>query len=143
MLIIAATQQEIAPFVKLNYHCEVLISGIGIPSTVYHLTKKLLQEKYDVVIQAGIAGSFSKKIRKGDVVVVEQEAFADIGVEEGKKFKTIFEMGLCDKNKFPFKKGWLINTSKVLQISHLKKVKAVTVNKLNDTKKSEAAKKYF
>ncbi len=135
ILVIAATHQEIAPFVKLNYQCEVLICGVGIPSTVYHLTKKLLQEKYDLVIQAGIAGSFSKKIRNGEVVVVEQEAFADIGVEEGKKFKTIFEMGLGDKNKFPFKKGWLINTSKVLEMSHLKKVKSVTVNKVTDRKK--------
>lgn len=135
ILVVAATQQEIAPFVNLNNNIDALICGVGIPSTVYYLTKKLLQKKYDLVIQAGIAGSFSKKIKNGEVVAVEQDAFADIGVEEDRKFKTIFQLGFGDENKFPFTNGWLINTSEILMTTHLKKVKAVTVNKINDRKK--------
>ena len=135
ILVVAATQLEIASFIKTNNDIEVLISGVGIPSTVYHLTRKLLQEKYNLVIQAGIAGSFSKKIKTGDVVIVEQDVFGDIGVEENKSFKTIFQLGLGDKNEFPFKNGWLINTSETLRKSGLKKARAVTVNKINDRKK--------
>ncbi|HEY8689752.1 MAG TPA: futalosine hydrolase [Chitinophagaceae bacterium] len=135
ILVVAATQLEIEPFINLKNNIEVLICGVGIPSTVFHLTKKLLQQKYDLVIQAGIAGSFSKKIKKGEVVAVEQDAFGDIGVEEDGKFKTIFELGFGDENKFPFKNGYLINTSEILQSTHLKKVKAVTVNKINASKK--------
>lgn len=134
ILAVAATQLEIAPFIKLNKNIEVLICGVGIPSTIYHLTKKLLLEKYDWVIQAGIAGTLSKKIKQGEVVLVEQEIFGDIGVEETKKFKTIFQMGLGDENKFPFTKGWLVNSSEILMATHLKKVKAVTVNKISDKK---------
>jgi futalosine hydrolase len=81
ILVVASTQLEIEPFINLKNNTEVLICGVGIPSTVYHLTKKLLQEKYDFVIQAGIGGSFTKKIKLGEVVAVEQDAFADIGVE--------------------------------------------------------------
>ncbi|MDB5200269.1 MAG: futalosine hydrolase [Chitinophagaceae bacterium] len=135
ILLVASTQLEIEPFIKLNNNIDILICGVGIPSTVYQLTKKLLQEKYDLVIQAGIAGSFSKKIKNGDVIAVEQDVFGDIGVEEDKKFKTIFDFGFEDENKYPFKKGWLINTSEILQASHLKKVKAVTINKINDRKR--------
>ena len=136
ILVVAATQLEIAPFIKLNNTTETLICGVGIPATIYHLTKKLLQEKYDVVIQAGIGGTFSKKIKIGEVVAVKQDAFADIGAEENKKFKTIFQLGFGDKDEFPFKNGWLINISQILETTDLKKVEAVTINKINDRKKA-------
>lgn len=135
ILVVAATHMEIAPFIKMNNDTEVLITGVGIPSTVYHLTKKLLQQKYNLVIQAGIAGSFSKKIKTGEVVAVEQDVFGDIGVEENKGFKTLFQLGFGDENEFPFKNGWLTNTSDILQRPGLKKVKGVTVNKIHDRKK--------
>ena len=135
ILVVAATQLEIEPFINLKNNTEVLICGVGIPSTVYHLTKKLLQEKYDLVIQAGIAGTFSKKLKKGEVVVVEQDAFGDIGVEEKGEFKTLFQLNFDDKNKFPFKNGWLVNTSEIINTTHLKKVNGVTVNKISDRKK--------
>jgi futalosine hydrolase len=135
ILVVAATELEIEPFIKLENTIEVFICGVGIPATVYHLTKILVQEKYDFVIQAGIAGSFSKKIKKGDVVAISQDAFADIGVEEDRKFKTIFQSGLGNKNEFPFTNGLLINTSEILQSTLFKKVKAITINKISDRKK--------
>ena len=144
ILVVAATELEIAPFIKAHGNTEILITGVGIPGTVYHLTKKLLQERYDVVIQAGIAGSFSKKIKKGEVVVAEQDTFGDIGVEENKKFKTVFDLGLDNENKFPFKNGWLVNDSELLQSTGLKKVRAITINKINDSnKQTKYVKKYF
>ena len=98
--------------------------------------KKILQDTYDLVIQAGIAGTFSKNIKKGEVVLVKQDAFADIGVEEKGEFKTIFQLGFADENKFPFTNGWLVNKHhEILQTTHLKVVKAVTVNRLSDRKK--------
>ena len=68
ILVVAATELEVQPFIKENKNCDVLITGVGIPATVYHLTKKILENKYDVIIQAGIAGTFTKKIKRGDVV---------------------------------------------------------------------------
>lgn len=145
ILVVAATHQEIAPFIKLNDNIETLICGVGIPSTVYHLTKKLLQQKYDWVIQAGIAGFFgNSKIKKGEVVLVEKDVFADIGVQEKGNLKTIFELGFGNENEYPFTKGWLINNSERLQNISLKKVKAATVNTLSDNKKqTKLIKKYF
>ena len=79
---------------------------------------------------------FSKKIKIGKVVAVKQDAFADIGAEENKKFKTIFQLDFGDENEFPFKNGWLINISQILETTDLKKVEAVTINKINDRKKA-------
>ena len=101
----------------------------------YWLTKKVLQDSYDLVIQAGIAGTFSKKIKRGEVVLVKQDVFADVGVEEKGEFKTVFQLGFEDENKFPFSNGWLGNVNEILQATHLKTVNAVTINKVTDRKK--------
>lgn len=144
ILVVAATRQEIEPFIQMNNNYDTLVCGVGIPSTVYHLTKKLLQEKYELIIQAGIGGTFSKKIKKGEVVVVEQDTFADIGAEEDNKFKTLFQLGFADENDYPFKNSWLVNTSEVLKNTSLKKVNAVTINAINDRKKQiKGLKKMF
>jgi futalosine hydrolase len=135
ILVVAATQPEIQPFIEQTNGVEILISGVGIPSTVYHLTAILMHERYDLVIQAGIAGSFSKKIKNEEVVAVERDAFADIGAEENKRFKTIFQLGLGNENEFPFRNGWLLNSSEILSALPLKKVTAITINKITDRKK--------
>lgn len=135
ILLVAATYQEIEPFIGLKSDVEILITGVGIPSTIYHLTKKLLTEKFNVVIQAGIGGSFSKKIILGDVVLIQSDAFTDIGVEENKKFKSIFELGFVDVNEFPFSNGELINNTAVFQTFDLKSAKGITVNTIHDKKK--------
>jgi futalosine hydrolase len=135
ILIVAATIFEIDKSLTGNKDIEVLISGVSAPVTMYHLTKKLLQDTYGLVIQAGIAGSFSGKIKKEEVVLVKQDAFADVGVEVKREFKTIFKLGLADENRFPFSDGWLVNDNQILKTTHLKVVSAVTVNKLSDRKK--------
>lgn len=135
ILLVAATAFEINQFINTNKDVEVLICGVGIPSTIYHLITKLSASKYDVVVQAGIAGTFSKKIKKGEVVLVQKDAFADIGAEENGDFKTIFNLGFADKNKFPFKDEWLVNNHEYLRTTNLKVVNGVTVNRLSDRKK--------
>ncbi len=135
ILVVAATEMEIEPFIRANTDIETLICGVGIPSTVFHLTKKLLAEKYDIVIQAGIAGTFSKQVKKGEVISVGQDTFADIGVEENKQFKTVFELGFVDKNEFPFSYGWLTNESDIFKTLPFICGVGITVNKVSDKKK--------
>jgi ABC-type Co2+ transport system permease subunit len=59
ILVIAATAMEIAPFTEAALKADLLITGVGAPATGYYLLKKLHQSKYDLVIQAGIGGTFS------------------------------------------------------------------------------------
>ena len=115
-------------------NADLLVTGVGIPSTIYHLQKRLQQIDYDLVIQAGIAGSFGKEPALEETVMVQQEAFGDLGTEKEEEFCTLFDAKLADKNEFPFTDGWLINKSEWLDIFPLKKVRSVTVNKVSDDK---------
>ncbi len=133
ILLTAATNFEIEPFLAENKEVKVLITGVGVPATIYHLQKKLQQKEYDLVIQAGIAGTFHHDIELGEVVLVKQDTFADIGIEEQKNFKTIFDAGFADKDAFPFSNGWLINSNKHIELSSLRQVRAITVNKVSDS----------
>ena len=133
ILVIAATRTEIEPFIAGNKVAEILITGVGVPATLYHLQKKLQQKTTDLVIQAGIAGSFTHDIGLSGVALVKQDTFADIGMEEKENFKSIFQSGFADKDAFPFSDGWLVNSNPIFSRSLLPAVKAITVNKISDS----------
>jgi futalosine hydrolase len=134
ILLVAATPFEIELFINIYPKVDILITGVGVPSTMYHLQKRLHQVDYDFVIQAGIAGSFSNEIHLGQTVLVKQDTFADLGAEEKRIFTHFFTSGLINAHEFPFADGWLINTSEgLLKNTALKWVKAVTINKVSDS----------
>lgn len=132
LLIVAATEFEIEPFLKEKNNIEILITGVGIPATVFHLTKKLSEKKYDFAIQAGIGGTFKEENALAEVVQVKEDTFADLGIEENGNFKTLFDMNFINKNDFPFTDGWLVNPHPFLQKNHLPVRKAITANKIGD-----------
>ncbi|HEY6502549.1 MAG TPA: futalosine hydrolase [Chitinophagaceae bacterium] len=140
-LLVASTAKEIAPFLK-NYRnsgnkqdIDILITGIGLTAATYSLVKQVNIKRPALVIQAGIAGSFNKNISLGSVVVVKQEAIADLGVVENKQLKTMFDLGLIKSSQPPFNRGWLVNPDKnLLQKTKLKAMKAVSVNHVTTSK---------
>lgn len=133
ILIVAATNMEIASFNADNKVVDILVTGVGIPAALYHIQKKLALNTYDSVIQAGIAGAFILDLNLGDVVIAGRDTFGDIGMEENASFTPIFQSGFMDKNEFPFKDGWLINNNPLLQLCSLPIVSAITVNKVSDS----------
>jgi futalosine hydrolase len=132
VLIVAATQFEIEPFLQRNATTDFLITGIGIPATIFHLTNKLLEKNYDLVINAGIAGSFNDKISLAEVVFVKEDTFGDIGILENGNFNTLFESGFGNENDFPFTNGRLINNNADAAKLNLPFAKAITVNRITD-----------
>lgn len=90
---------------------DLVITGLGMVFTTYNLTKVLREKEYDLVVNAGIAGSFSDELSIGTVVNVTSEQFSDLGIEEPDTFKTLFEVGFLEKDQFPFKDGKLLNTN--------------------------------
>ncbi len=133
LLITAATNDEIALFTAENKDADVLITGVGVPSTLYHLQKRFQQIDYDLVILAGFAGSFTDELLLGGTVLVNKDAFGDVGMEEKQIFQPVFDTALADKNGFPFKNGWLINDNELLEKLPYKKVNAITVNTVSDS----------
>jgi futalosine hydrolase len=140
-LLTAATAKEISPFLDCYRNStnkpdvDILITGIGLTATTYALTKQINLKKPDLIIQAGIAGCFNRNISLGSVVVVKQDAIADLSVIENKQLKTMFDLKLTSFNKFPFRKGCLVNPGKeLIKQTKLKAVKAVSVNHVTTSK---------
>ncbi len=144
-LLIAATTKEIAPFLQQYREpqnawlpaldIDVLITGIGLTASTYHLTKQFYLKKPGLVIQAGVAGCFDKNIPLGSVVVVKQDTIADESVIELQKLKTLFDLRLVPQNQLPYKNGWLINPGTTLiKKTKLKAVKGISVNQITTSK---------
>jgi futalosine hydrolase len=141
-LIVAATIIEITPLLEqyranhlpANIDIDVLITGIGLTAATYSLTKQLNIKRPDLIIQAGVGGSFDHAIPPGTVLAIKQEAIADQSVIELEKLKTLFDLNLVPQNQYPFSKGWLINKSEILKKVKLKKVKGVSVNEITTSR---------
>ena len=142
ILVAAATAKEINPFLASmrqshsgNNNIDILISGIGLTASTYHFTRQLELKKYDLVIQAGVAGSFNLKTPLGTVVAVKQDTIADQSVIELQKLKTLFDLKLVPNDQRPYKNGWLINPNKeLLKKTNLKIVKGISVNQISTSK---------
>src|SRR6187455_3137789 len=140
ILVVAATAKEINPFIELTRtgdfnNADILISGIGLTASTYHLAKQIALKKYDLVIQAGVAGGFDLRIPLGAVVTVKQDTIADQSVIELQKLRTLFDLKLVPQDQYPYKKGWLINSNKdVLKKTKLKIVRGISVNQISTSK---------
>lgn len=132
VLLVSATEFEVASYFKQKDTIDVLLTGVGMPIALYHLQKKITENRYNLVIQVGLAGAFTTKFELGETVFVNQDTFGDLGIEEKERFTPIFETDLFNKNEFPFENGWLVNKNKIIQQSTLEVVKAVTINKVTD-----------
>ena len=109
----------------------ILITGVGSLSTAWSLKQWLSEnEKPDLIINAGIAGSYRNDIKIGDVVMPVTDCFADSGIEDRDNFLTLFEAGLADPDEFPYRSGLLHCDSYISEKYNklLKPVSAITVN---------------
>lgn len=151
ILIVAATAFEIRPFAaKLplishesdflstylhnNSVIDILIPGVGMMVTAWHLGKQLALKRYSTAINVGIAGAFDPTVRIGSVVNVTEDCISELGAEDGEKFLDIFELGLMDPDQFPYQAGRLINTSRIKSktLENLPRVTGSTVNTIHE-----------
>jgi futalosine hydrolase len=107
---------------------DLLISGIGQLQTAYALQKKIGIRRPDLVIQAGIGGSDDPE-DIGKVFAIGSDMMADLGVLETAGFKNLFELGLDNPERFPFRKGVLKNPyRRLLEWTGLPVADGITVN---------------
>jgi len=145
ILIVAATWLEVKlladelEFVEESSHLlrkyqihdieiDILTTGIGTAFTSFHLTNTLHDNKYQFVINIGIAGSLTNDLSIGEVVSVVTDEFADLGIEKENEFLTLFESGFMDANEFPFERG-ILKATDSNGLFQLKKVRGITTNK--------------
>lgn len=118
ILLTAATHNEINTTIDwltsvkgaVNGHeVEVLITGAGSTPTSYALTRQLLWRSPEIVIQAGIGGSFKQEYPPETIVFISEDVFADLGAIENGELTDIFDMGLAGANEHPFTNRLLVN----------------------------------
>jgi futalosine hydrolase len=139
ILLVAATHFEIQPTIDVlqsrqfkaqSHEISFLITGIGAVATTYVLTNEIFKNRPHVILQAGIAGCFTEH-ELATTVLIKEDGFADLGVIEGNQFKNIFDLGLADKNEYPFTNGALRNPNKsLLSMIQAENVNGITVNEI-------------
>jgi len=144
LLLAAATAAEIQPVIDFlekrdftiqPHEVEVLITGVGAVATTYLLTHNINNHRPGLIIQAGIAGSF-REYEPGKTVAIEGDTFGDMGAWENNQFKNIFDLKLADDNQAPFINRFLINPyQKLLLLSGLEQVRAITANEISTERK--------
>ncbi|NMB37183.1 MAG: futalosine hydrolase [Bacteroidales bacterium] len=123
LLFTAATAEELhcaqiayermAPSKAALLNIDFAVTGIGVAATCYHLTKILSSalfnggDLYDLVINIGIAGSYSQEFPIGSVAHITTEQFGDMGIETRGGFQTLFDYAMLDANTLPFVDGLL------------------------------------
>lgn len=147
ILLVAATPFEINPtiqtlkqnliefqpnrFQKGPAGLDVLVTGVGIPATIFRLTDHLSVKSYDLIINAGIAGSFRRDLDLGTVVQIVADRFGDLGVElANQDFQDLFDMELAEPDAFPYQKGRLVN-QEAKDFDFLPKASSITVQKVH------------
>ena len=143
ILLVSATENEIKTTSdwlasskgSLNGHeVEVLITGIGSAAASYALTRQLLWRSPEMVIQAGIAGTFTNEFPPESVAFVREEVLADLGVFEDNGFDDIFDLGLTGANDHPFTNRMLLNNQLEPWIKYgLPFVRGATINCISST----------
>jgi futalosine hydrolase len=125
MLLVAATLPEVLPVVKHfgiymaedkpgtvihipQIGADLLITGPGIASTLFHVTAALIRNQYNLTVNLGIAGSFLAEPEVGSVNLVSKDRFADLGSESADGFVPGENLRFTRMQDFPFKNGWLV-----------------------------------
>ena len=144
-LLVAATSAEIidicgtiVPFqvTKINENWEVLVTGVGMVSTVFHLTNALNLNKYSQLVNVGLSGAINRELYLGQVVNVASDEFAFWGAEDNGTFLSVFDLHLQNENEPPFQNKKLVPSQSEFKLDNLQKVKGLTVQTVTGSEAS-------
>lgn len=139
ILIATATESEAESFshlVSRERSVSLLVTGIGGVASAWSIMNHFSHVgKPDILINTGIAGSFSKRWSVGSVVVTGSDTFGDLGIDDNGTQKTLFEAGLGNPDGFPFKGGLIYADSSLTEMIRglWPVVNGVTVNRVTGT----------
>lgn len=126
ILVVSATSFEVESLKSevgsLKSEVEFLTTGVGMVATAFALGKHLATNRYDLVLNIGIAGSFDRNIALGEVVEIVEDHFSELGAEDDEAFLPIETLGFGESI---FKTDTRVSPYTGQQ---LKQVTAITVN---------------
>jgi futalosine hydrolase len=134
ILLVAATYQEIAPFIKNHtskfnadtflkidpHEVKILITGVGMVATAFALGIELSKIKFDLALNVGVAGGFYRNLKIGQIVEVREDILSELGAEDDEEFINLEQMELGEVE---------FNATTSLAVTEdLRKVTSITVN---------------
>jgi futalosine hydrolase len=142
ILIVSATSFEIAPllpsltqqqkiseqlttYTHATHTIYVLVTGVGMVNTTYWLTHTLAHHSFDLIVNVGIAGSFTPNYAIGTVVNVVSDCFTEMGAQAGDEFITMEHLGFMQANELRINANFSSNNA---HLNTLAKAKGITVN---------------
>jgi futalosine hydrolase len=147
ILVVTATDGEVAPLVASltpvpgrssrlksfthdTHSVDVLTTGVGSVATATWCSGVFARERYDLVLNAGVCGSFRPGLPPGHVIHVTTDRLADLGAEDGDAFLSVYDLQLLGEDEFPFTRGRLVNSAPPSNaaIAALSAGDAITVN---------------
>jgi futalosine hydrolase len=144
-LLVAATSAEInglcghiEPYTitAINDSWEVLVTGLGMVSTVFHLTSALHLNKYSQIVNVGLAGAINRELFIGQVVNVIADEFAFWGAENKGEFLSVFDLNLQSENERPFHNKVITPDQTNFKLENIQKVNGLTVQTVTGSAKS-------
>ncbi len=85
---------------------EIIVTGVGGAAMSWALQKRFSAGTLpQMVIGAGIAGSYVTSLTPGDVVLTRSDCFADMGIDDNGDFRSLFGANLADPDRPPFSGG--------------------------------------
>jgi futalosine hydrolase len=155
ILIVSATSLEIRPLIQAlgegerinekrvayrykGHHIDVLTTGVGMVATSFWLGKTLTENRYQLLINTGIAGAFNRDLALGSTTWVWHDTLPEMGAEDGESFLSLIDLDLLEDDDFPFSGGEIeAETSIVPEVLNtLPKVISATVNKVHGNEAS-------
>jgi len=121
-----------------NKLIDIQVTGVGAAATAEALSCRLKTSRYDLVVDAGICGSFKPEITTGAVVCIDSEVWGDLGAEDHDNFHDLFDLGILTPGQYPFTGKEIVNPGNAYSafFAHLPEVKGLTVNKVHGESES-------
>jgi futalosine hydrolase len=144
-LLVAATSAEIMdicgpiePYqlTDINQNWSVLVTGVGLIPTVFHMTKVLSRNNFQFVFNVGITGAINRKLSIGQTVNIVSEELAFWGSEDNDDFLSVFKAGLQNSNEYPFSNGKILPLKSDFELPSIEKVSGLTVQTVTGSLKS-------
>ena len=163
ILVVTATDAELAPLVTSlepvagrssrlksyaheRHAVDILTTGVGMVATATWCSGVFARERYDLVLNGGVCGSFRPALPPGTVVHVTTDRIADLGAEDGDALLSVQQLQLFWDDEFPWTRGRLVNSAPPLNeaLGGLPVADAITVNTVhgNDLTIAAAVERY-
>lgn len=116
ILIVAAMEKELAPFAAMHgvsetcpqevcgHEVYMAFTGVGVVAATYNISRMIEELLPDIVVQAGICGAYPESgLAVGEVVAVDKERLADLGVVYEDGLRSVFEedVALANPGLYP------------------------------------------